>query len=261
MAGLVHEDHVERLVGVPAVELVAAGLRRPHALLVFDVVEAQAPTAVDEVPGVAAHRVDLGVAGQRPERLDPGPLVPVDGRLPPQQLPLRPGIAAAWRRGRGSGCRSSRDRSAQRCGARDTLRPRLALLRPTLWATAEAALRGLPARRLRPGRGKGSPAGGVRDAVGLPGAGPFGRARPALRAHPRPARRGRGARRAPGRRRAVADLAGVRPRQPQRRPRPRRRQRPAPLRGAGAGRRRPDRVGRPRHVGGPRAWATRSCPR
>ena len=90
---LVHEHHVEWFVGVPAVEIVAASLRRPHPFLVFDRVQAEAAPAVDEGSGVPADGVDIVVASDRPERFDAGSVIPVHRRLPAQQLPLRPRVA------------------------------------------------------------------------------------------------------------------------------------------------------------------------
>ena len=92
VAGVVEEHHVERLVDVPSVQGVAAGLHVPHPLVVAAARQAEPGTAVDERGVVGADVLDVVVAGDRPERRDAVPLVPVHRGLVPQQVPVRPRV-------------------------------------------------------------------------------------------------------------------------------------------------------------------------
>jgi hypothetical protein len=89
---LVHVDEVGHLVDVPAESLVADAVALPHVDVVLGGRQSQPGTAVDEQLVVRADEVHIVVAGDGPERFDVGPVVPVHGRLGPQEIPLGPRI-------------------------------------------------------------------------------------------------------------------------------------------------------------------------
>ena len=88
----VHEDEVGRVARVTPVAVrvdLAPALPNPDRLVV---VHAQ-NLLVREQIRVRRDEANVGVLGDRPERLEARPLVPVDRRLAPQQVPRRPRIA------------------------------------------------------------------------------------------------------------------------------------------------------------------------
>ena len=92
MLGRVHVNEVGRVGGVAAGEVGRVGALLLGVAQLARGVQAQ-HLGVGEQLGMGGDVADVSVFGDRPERLEAGALVPVDGRLAAQQVPLGPGVA------------------------------------------------------------------------------------------------------------------------------------------------------------------------